>query len=414
MVSSTVVENGETTALAVNSAPAVGVPPGDYRLVGWDMDATGRRLIDEICQIAGYTPSSTYGQYVMPFKDLNPPARKRHNIRVVTIGKYRMLKDNKTNKVLKTKSEISALIDFITWLESVKGDAADGVILVYHEPRKVIPSMLLESLRKFNLLDRFKQTVKGFANGFNVAEVKCADTVRTFSLRTLSRVMLDKEEELDNAVDRARLALQVVQHLSAGEENAKGAEGSGSGDSDAATKGTIELIREFVQPTHVEEKELAGLKLVLNRQNSLRPVFGMLLRQSRRERQHASLLRRLLAEANVDYAELQDVWLTEKKEGLQKLIKEKVTGAKEKEEEELLEVLECHFDPEKKMKPRLDVEKKEGKKGNVGKGAAESKENVKNESVIESPDTTTTSSPLKEKLAPQENAEVKSTDVKCE
>lgn len=93
---------------------------------------------------------------------------------------------------MKTKSEISALIDFITWLESVKGDAADGIILVYHEPRKVIPSMLLESLRKFNLLDRFNQTVKGFANGFNVAEVKCADTVRTFSLRTLSRVMLDK------------------------------------------------------------------------------------------------------------------------------------------------------------------------------------------------------------------------------
>ncbi|XP_046433574.1 maternal protein exuperantia [Neodiprion virginianus] len=414
MVSSTVVENGETIAPVVSSSPAVGVPPGDYRLVGWDMDATGRRLIDEICQIAGYTPSSSYGQYVMPFKDLNPPARKRHNIRVVTIGKYRMLKDNKTNKVLKTKSEISALIDFITWLESVKGDAADGVILVYHEPRKVIPSMLLESLRKFNLLDRFKQTVKGFANGFNVAEVKCADTVRTFSLRTLSRVMLDKEEELDNAVDRARLALQVIQHLSAGEETAKGAESSGSGDSDAATKGTIELIREFVQPTHVEEKELAGLKLVLNRQNSLRPVFGMLLRQSRRERQHASLLRRLLAEANVDYVELQEVWSNEKREGLQKLIKEKVTGAKENEEEELLEVLECHFDPEKKMKPKLSVEKKVGKKGNIGKGAVESKENIKNESATESPDTTTTSSPLKEKLVPQENAEVKSSDVKCE
>lgn len=94
--------------------------------------------------------------------------------------------------MLKTKSEISALTDFITWLESVKGDAVDGIILVYHEPRKVIPLMLLESLRKFNLLDRFKQSVKGFANGFNVAEVKCADTVRTFSLRTLSRVMLDK------------------------------------------------------------------------------------------------------------------------------------------------------------------------------------------------------------------------------
>lgn len=98
MVSSTVIENGDSVPKA-KSSPSVGVPSGDYRLVGWDMDATGRKLIDEICQIAGYTPSSSYAQYVMPFKDLNPPARKRHNIRVVTIGKYRMLKDNKTNKV---------------------------------------------------------------------------------------------------------------------------------------------------------------------------------------------------------------------------------------------------------------------------------------------------------------------------
>ncbi|XP_012260677.1 maternal protein exuperantia isoform X2 [Athalia rosae] len=402
MVSSTVSENGDSTPV-VKSTPAVGVPPGDYRLVGWDMDATGRRLIDEICQIAGYTPSSNYGQYVMPFKDLNPPARKRHNIRVVTIGKYRMLKDNKTNKVLKTKSEISALIDFITWLETVKGDAADGIILVYHEPRKVIPSMILESLRKFNLLDRFKQTVKGFLNGFNFAEVKCADTVRTFSLRTLSRVMLDKEEELDNAVDRARLALQVVQHLSMGEESTKGGEGSGSGDSDAATKGTIELIREFVQPTEEEEKELEGLKLVVNRQNSLRPVFGASLCQSRRERQHASLLRRLLAEAGVDYAELKEAWSSGKKEGLQKLISQKITGAKDEEGAELLEVLECHFDPEKKPQPKANIEKKEGKKANANKSAAESKENNKSaDSGTESPDTTTTGSPLKEKPVPQE------------
>lgn len=26
----------------------VGLPPGKYALVGWDMDTTGRRLIDEV------------------------------------------------------------------------------------------------------------------------------------------------------------------------------------------------------------------------------------------------------------------------------------------------------------------------------------------------------------------------------
>lgn len=93
---------------------------------------------------------------------------------------------------MKTKSEISALIDFLTWLEKVQGDAKDGVILVHHEPRKVIPSLVLSSLMKYKLLDRFKATVKGFINGFEVASCKRANTLQAFSLRTLSRVLLNQ------------------------------------------------------------------------------------------------------------------------------------------------------------------------------------------------------------------------------
>lgn len=109
--------------------PAEGVPEGRYRLVGWDVDTTGRRLIDEICQLAAYTPNSQFSQYIMPYAGLNPSAQRRHNIRVVTINRYRLLKDLKTNKFIKTKSEISALIDFLNWLEETKGDATDGIIL---------------------------------------------------------------------------------------------------------------------------------------------------------------------------------------------------------------------------------------------------------------------------------------------
>lgn len=47
-------------------------------------------------------------------------------------------------------------------------------------------------------------------------------------------------------------------------------------------------------------------KLVLARQNSLRPIFVPLLNGvGRRERQHASPLRRLLAESAIDYVQLQ-------------------------------------------------------------------------------------------------------------
>ncbi|XP_068983521.1 maternal protein exuperantia [Bombus flavifrons] len=401
MVSSTIMENGKSIP---SRKSTTGIGSGNYRLVGWDMDTTGKKVIDEICQIAGYTPSSSYSQYVMPYKDLNPPAIKRHNMKIVTIGKFRVLKDSTTNKALKTKSEVSALTDFLTWLSSIRGDAADGIILVYHEPRKVIPAMLIESLKKYNLLEKFKEIVKGFANGFNVAEVKCANTVRAYTLRTLSQSLFNRENQLNNAKDRACLALQIVQHLSSLEVT-KGNETDGSGDSDSAMKNTVEFIREFVQPVEMEEQEYAELKIVFERQNTLRPIFGALFRVNRRERQHASPLRRLLAEAGIEYSQLQEAWNNGKKEGLEKLIKEKLTSTEEKKIEDLLIVLEDHFDPNKKPKLRISREKNQMKMENSI--INEDKENNnKCDSSIGSPDTTTPNSPLKIKSESSESSTI--------
>ncbi|XP_011298567.1 maternal protein exuperantia [Fopius arisanus] len=398
MVSSTVGENGEVLS-HIRASPTEGIPPGDYRLVGWDMDTTGKMLVDEICQIAGYTPSSSFAQYVMPFKNLTPAAKKRHNLKVVTVGRYRLLKNNKTNKGLKTKSEISAITDFLDWLEEVKGDAVDGLILIHHESRKVIPAMLLASLSKFNLLERFKKTVKGFANGFNIANVKCANTIRAFSLRTLSRVLLDQEVEIENASDRARLALQIVQHLSTGETKST----ESNRDGDTTSKAIIEFTREFVQPVEAEEKESEKLKLVLDRQHSLLPVFRHLLAMNRKERQHASPLRRLLAESDIDYAQLMEAWSKAEKYGLEKLIKERASSATSTEIEDLLEVLECHFDPEKT--PKVKVETKQRKR------SKKNKENRKDASGLESPDTTTLQSPIKVRSESLDTAEVSPTTV---
>ena len=122
------------------------VTPGHYVAVAWDLDTTGRKLIDEICQIGGHysQPGSsdqadnTFSQYVMPHRNPNPGARRSFGIKVVSIGRYRMLKDLNSGKILKTKSEVSALQDFISWLGRAKGDK-QGVILICHEPeRKVI------------------------------------------------------------------------------------------------------------------------------------------------------------------------------------------------------------------------------------------------------------------------------------
>lgn len=72
----------------------------DYLVVGWDIDTTGRRLLDEICHIAGYTPKSAFNQYIMPHNDIDQVARKRHLLCTITMGRFRALKDVKSNKVI--------------------------------------------------------------------------------------------------------------------------------------------------------------------------------------------------------------------------------------------------------------------------------------------------------------------------
>jgi hypothetical protein len=63
-----------------------------------------------------------------------------------------MLKDLETGRILKTKSEISALQEFLDWLRIAKG-VKDGVVLVCHEPtRKVLIPLLLEALYRYNLV----------------------------------------------------------------------------------------------------------------------------------------------------------------------------------------------------------------------------------------------------------------------
>ena len=61
-----------------NGGSSSSVLKGDnYQVVAWDLDTTGRRLIDEICQIGGFYSDANGGekifsQYVMPYKNPNP------------------------------------------------------------------------------------------------------------------------------------------------------------------------------------------------------------------------------------------------------------------------------------------------------------------------------------------------------
>ncbi|XP_060532538.1 maternal protein exuperantia [Cylas formicarius] len=329
-------------------APKGIIPIGNYRLVGWAVDTTGRRLIDEIVQIAAYTPESQFSQYIMPFTDLNPFYSRRHNIRVFNTFRYRRLKDMTTGKFLKTKSEISALADFVDWLEKVKGDS-EGIILVSHEGRKSIPGMLLEALKRNNLLDHFKNVVKGFANGFNVAKSKCKSSTKTYNLKVMSRVLLSKEDvDFRTAVGRASAVYNILVHLAQGEREDLGDETITDNAASVNEKNLIDLVCPFTNPISAEEEEIEVFKVILQRQNTFRPVFGALMRAGPHERQHASHLRRLLAENNFNYDKLKDAYDVGGKEGLEKILKDEVANAKETDLNELLEILDCFFDPQKK------------------------------------------------------------------
>nr|CAD7462343.1 unnamed protein product [Timema tahoe] len=104
-VSSAMVSTSKENGFEIDAK--LGIPVGKYSVVGWDVDTTGRRLVDEICQIAAFSKDASFSQYVMPYRDLNMAAKRRHNIRVVTIGRYRMLKDSKSGKSVSDAGKFS-------------------------------------------------------------------------------------------------------------------------------------------------------------------------------------------------------------------------------------------------------------------------------------------------------------------
>lgn len=55
-------------------------------------------LNKKIVHLAAYTPEEQFDQYVIPVMNLNPAARQRHQLRIITVGFFRMLKCTLTNK----------------------------------------------------------------------------------------------------------------------------------------------------------------------------------------------------------------------------------------------------------------------------------------------------------------------------
>lgn len=68
-------------------ADAVSPPPPEpaYKVACIALDLTGRKLIDEICQIGGYYhPDKSFSQYVMPHRDISRGASRTFGIKIFT------------------------------------------------------------------------------------------------------------------------------------------------------------------------------------------------------------------------------------------------------------------------------------------------------------------------------------------
>lgn len=65
--------------------------------------------------------------------------------------------------------------------------------------------------------------------------------------------------------------------------------------------------------------------MLLERQNTFRPVFGALMRATTTERRHATHLRRLLAENNIDYNKIKATYDNGAKTALEEVLKKEVS-----------------------------------------------------------------------------------------
>jgi maternal-effect protein exuperantia len=337
---------------------------GDYTYVGLDIDTTGRRLIDEIVNIAAYTPESQFSQYIMPLMNLNPGARNRHKIMVINVRSYRMLKSMKTYNVIKTKTEVFALMDFLEWIESL--DTKDGVIFVYHEQKKFIPMMIIEAMRKYRLMERFEKVVKSFVNGFELGEKDNNGGLKYLTLKQNREVQMEKlgiknntkeEDEFEgDAAVRAKLSYEIVKWMSYG--------GTMKEIDDKQLQTQLnEFIRVKVQPLYTELEDIAEQEECIKRQSSLSDIFRTYFQTSRYCRKLAVTFRRLLAEEKYDLDSLKMKYDEGKRDALIEVVK-KLKEIKEEEQIELVEILDSHFDPEKK--PLRPIKRRDSQNNNNG------------------------------------------------
>lgn len=188
------------------------------------------------------------------------------------------------SQVIKTKTEIASLLDFLDWLESL--NTKDGIIFVYHDQLKFTPYMVIEAMRKYQLLDRFQKSVKSFVNGYDLASEKTGGSgIKYLSLALNYKIQKEKlgmetndPEEFDgDATVRAKLSYEICMLMAHGGEKKEV-------EADAMAAIVNEFVREKARAISGELDEICEQEECIKRQSSLREVFRGYFQTSRYHR----------------------------------------------------------------------------------------------------------------------------------
>jgi len=335
-------QNGVQSTFKVSDCDSV--PKGQYKIVMYDFETTGKSLQDEICHIGCFAPlvdnkkdevapdkhhvngngteekekgddgeeeeeekiGATYSQYIMPHRNVSFSSRNAFGLTVVSLDYQRMLRDVNTGKLLKTKSEISALKDWMKWLEEIKEDA-DGIILVHHahdQARDVHVGLLLLALTRYNLVQQFSNIVKGFCNSVNViSDLGDKSVITSLSLRSLCKTVL-KDPHLSTtlAVERCTRMYQIVSEII-----------SETSSGQAVLVGWLlqqalsSKIHQYAHNPSSEQAKLARLQSIQSAQYSMRPIFSSYFSSGYKIRTRMLAIRRAIAEAGLDYGKLTEL-----------------------------------------------------------------------------------------------------------
>ncbi|KAH8416737.1 hypothetical protein KR222_000816, partial [Zaprionus bogoriensis] len=327
----------------------------NYIMVTLDIDTTGRRLSDEILQLAAYTPTSRFEQYIMPNAKLNAAARLRHQVHIITIKATRMLKSIRTNKIIKTESEHAVLENFLHWLSTLelKYSRSNGIILLYHEQHHFIPHMLLQALQKYDMLEEFAGLITCFLNGSSLAKTYLGGSDRKYlSLSKLS-LLLSKtkaqatnvDKSIGSASVRAKMAFHMVLQLMNRDRKIESHSLEGITNLYSLLKPYSETIEQHLVKLDAEVQ-------ILRRENTLRPLFAG-YSETAFNRVRANKFRLILAESGFDLRTLHNIWRDTRIDGLTAALRA-VAGFTTKQKTEVVELMDCYYDPSKiVIKPPL-------------------------------------------------------------